>query len=95
MDRDQLLHELSSLKEELILKYNITGLAVFGSYSRNEHDENSDVDIVVFSEDKNYFKLIEMENYLSEKLNMNIDLGYIDGMKSYIKKKIQEEMIHV
>ncbi len=45
---------------------------------------NSDVDIIVFSEEKNYFKLIEMEKYLSEKLNRNVDLGYIDRMKSYI-----------
>lgn len=95
MNKDELLLQLKAIKNILIEKYGINDLALYGSYSKNNQTKNSDIDLVIFSDKKNYFHLIEMENYISEILNQKIDLGYYDSMKSLIKREISKDMIYV
>ena len=95
MKKEMLLSKLGTLKSELVKKYKINNLALFGSYARNQQQDKSDIDLIVFSDYKNYFQLIEMENYISEKLDKKIDLGYYDSLKSYVKKTIENDIIYV
>ena len=41
------IHKLSDFKKMFAKKYGITRLGIFGSVARNEHTEDSDIDIVV------------------------------------------------
>ena len=41
------IHKLSDFKKMFAKKYGITKLGIFGSVARNEHTEDSDIDIVV------------------------------------------------
>jgi predicted nucleotidyltransferase len=43
----------------------------------------------------NYFKLIEFENFLHEKLQRKVDVGFLDSMKSFIKNAIEDDLIYV
>jgi predicted nucleotidyltransferase len=88
---NEILYKLKELKKEL----NIDKMAIFGSYARDEENSNSDIDLVIFSKNKNYFKLIEIENYISKKLNTKIDLGYYDSLKPFIKDSIKKDLIYV
>ena len=92
MDRYQKLSKtiLSCLDD-----YNPEMIGLFGSYSRNENTKDSDIDILVrFKEAISLLQLIRIENELSNKLGIKVDLvteGAIknDRIKSSIKKDLK------
>ena len=47
INKEIILQKLKEVKPLLAEKYNLTELALFGSYSRNEQTEESDIDIMV------------------------------------------------
>ena len=72
--------------------YNINSLKLFGSYVRNEQTENSDVDILVgFNKTINIIKYIQLENHLSDLLNIKVDLVMENSLKKRIKHLIINE----
>ena len=86
-----LRRELPYLKEE----FKIKKIGIFGSYARGEQTEKSDVDILIeLGPPFGFFKFIELEDYLSEKLEINVDLVTIDALKPLIKPNIMEEAIY-
>ena len=95
MNKEQLLKELSEMKDVLITKYDVKELALFGSYSIGNYTSDSDVDLLVSSENRNYFKLLEMEQYISSKLQKNVDIGYFSGLKTYIRESVKKDLIYV
>ena len=47
INKEIILQKLKEIKPLLASKYNLTELALFGSYSRNEQTAESDIDIMV------------------------------------------------
>jgi len=90
-------HKLKELKPILKEKYGIEEFALFGSMAKGTYDENSDVDIVILNAKNHmsYFDLIDAENFLKEKLNKDVDMGFLDGMKTFIKNRIKKDFIYV
>ncbi len=77
---------------ELKRKYRVENLEVFGSYVRGEEREGSDLDLLVeFSEIPGLFKFIELENYLSDKLGVKVDLVMKDSLRPAIGERILSE----
>ncbi len=93
--KDQIL---SLLKQQLLsLKQNfkVTSIGIFGSYAREEQTEKSDIDLLVeFEAPVGFFKFIELEDYLSEKLRVKVDLVTPDALKPPIKPQIMEEAVY-
>ena len=85
------------LKEKLPLlssKYKIEALGLFGSYVRNEQQENSDLDLLVsFAEPPSLLKFIELENYLSDMLHTKVDLVMKESLKPNLGKRILKEVV--
>ena len=86
-----------NLKEHFDLvtvKYKVKSIAVFGSYVRGEQNEGSDVDILVeFKGPIGFFKFIELEDYLSNILGLDVDLVTKKALKPRIGKHILEEAV--
>lgn len=83
--------ELPSLKE----KFKVRSIGLFGSYAREEQTTVSDIDMLVeFEAPVGFFKFIELENYLSEKLGAKVDLVTPDALKPLIKPQIMEEAVY-
>jgi len=86
---------LQTLREELpllIQKYDVKSLEIFGSYIRNEQKPESDLDLLVtFTENPGLIKFLELENYLSDRLNIKVDLVMKDSLKPRIGKCILSE----
>ncbi|MFQ5769581.1 MAG: nucleotidyltransferase family protein [bacterium] len=86
---------LQILRKELPLlinQYNVKSLEIFGSYLRNEQKQTSDLDLLVtFSENPGLLKFLELENYLSDKLEVKVDLVMKDSLKPRIGKSILKE----
>lgn len=74
--------------------YDPQKVGIFGSYARSENDKNSDIDILVkFKHTKSLLELVRIENELSEKLGIKVDLvtdGAIQNkkMKEYINRDL-------
>lgn len=91
-----LKNTLESLKPELKQKFKVKTIGFFGSYVRGEQTSSSDLDIIVdFHEPISLFRYIELENYLSEKLGVKVDLVMRDALKPRIKDIILNEVIYV
>jgi len=95
MNKKDIITFLADSKPELQSKFGVVKIGLFGSYSRGEENENSDIDIVVDMGKKNYFKLLKLEQFLSAKLNKKIDIGFINSYRLVIKDEIEKDMIYV
>jgi len=103
MKRDIILNYLSSVKG----KYQEEGLiikALFGSYSREEANSNSDIDVLIevtpkFAKKygfKSFTRLKEIKEEMSRGLNgSKIDLTDISGLGKTAKKFIIDRAIYV
>ena len=84
--------ELPYLRE----KFNVKSIGLFGSYARGEQKDKSDVDILVeFSKPIGFFKFMELEEYLSKRLGVKVDLVTPDALKPMIKPQIMREVVYV
>ena len=58
--REEILAILKSLKSEMSERYHVVSIGVFGSVSRGEQKEGSDIDILVeFSQPVGFFTFLE------------------------------------
>ena len=87
-------NSLISLKPYLQRKYNISSIALFGSYAREEQTDKSDIDILVdFKKTPDLLTFIEIEEFLKEKLKTTVDLIPQRKLKPQIKSQILNEAI--
>ena len=95
-DLNEILSILRKLLPYISQKYEVASLEVFGSYIRNQQDINSDLDVLVsFSKVPSLLKFIELKNYLSDKLQIKVDLVMKDSLKPRIGQNILNESIAV
>ena len=72
-------------------------IGVFGSYSRGEQTKKSDVDVlVVFSEDAHvgFFKFLELEELLTKRLGVKVDLVTENALKPMLKDRVLKETVY-
>lgn len=87
---------LERLKPVLSDRFNVRGIGIFGSYVRGEQGENSDIDVLVeFSEPVGFFLFLDLEEYLTEQLGIQVDLVSRKALKPRIGKHILEELVTV
>jgi predicted nucleotidyltransferase len=94
MDKNTILNYLKNHKTELSDNYNISKIALFGSYAKDTQTKDSDIDILVEmpSSFKNFFKL---KSHLESQFNKKVDLGTFDNVRSFIRHKIEKDLIYV
>ena len=96
MTKNELLRKLSQAKDELNERFGIEQIALFGSYARGEANEESDVDLVILKmKKKDFAKRVEAIDFLEKRLNKKVDMGYLDSMKTFIKNRIEKDLIRV
>lgn len=93
---DVIIEKLRKNKPVVEKKYSVKSLEVFGSYIRGEQKKGSDLDILVeFHQTIDLFKYIELENFLSKKIGVKVDLVMKDTLKPRIKDRILKEAVPV
>jgi predicted nucleotidyltransferase len=95
---EEIKRTLLQHKAELKRKFKVKSIGVFGSYVRGEQKQGSDVDILVeFDEDAEigFFKFLDLEEFLSRKLGVKVDLVTKNALKPYIGKRILQEVVMV
>lgn len=82
-------------KQVLFNKYKIKTLAIFGSYARNEANENSDIDILVDFNEIVGIEFIDLAKELENLIGFRVDLVSRKGIKPKYFDYIKEELIYV
>lgn len=86
---------LSEKRATLFKKYPIKTLAIFGSFARNEQDENSDLDLMVEFNKKVGSEFIQLADDLEDFLGFKVDLVSKKGIKERYFAQIKDELIYV
>ena len=90
------INQLKALKPLLREKYGIEEFALFGSMSREDYNAQSDVDIAILKSNRHdFFLRAEAIKFLEERLNREVDMGYFDSMKTFVKNRIKKDLIYV
>lgn len=80
--------------KEILLKNGVQFAGIFGSRARGDNRPDSDLDILIrFKEDdKSLLDLINIENTLSDKFGIKVDLVTEGSMSPYIKPYILKDL---
>ena len=98
-DRLQTLFEikkkLKALKSNLAKDFSVERIGIFGSFARNEQNENSDIDILVEFNRPVVYEFFRLQRFLENQLGRKIDLATKAMLKPRIKDSILNETTFV
>lgn len=92
---DSIKQLLQELRPELVEKYAVSSIGLFGSIVRDDFTPNSDVDILVEFNKPIGIEFIDLANYLELKINKRIDLVSKKGIKDAYLSRIEKEVVYV
>jgi predicted nucleotidyltransferase len=96
MRKDEALKLLAQHKPELIRRFGITDLALFGSTVRDEARPDSDIDVLVSFDgpatSKRYFGV---QFYLEDLLGSPVDLVTDKALRPQLRPYVEKELVHV
>jgi len=86
--------ELENIIINFLKSYHPERISLFGSYVRNENSDKSDIDILIkFKETYSLLELIRIENELTTKLGIKVDLITEGSVKNKrIQKNIKKDL---
>ncbi len=92
------MSELEKIKEKIkpvAEKYHLVYVWIFGSYAKKKQKEDSDIDIIVRTEDVlGGFKIVEVKFALEEALEKQVDIITTDSIKgSLLEGENLEEVL--
>lgn len=93
---EEIEYTLAEHKEDLMQKYKVKELGIFGSYIRGKQRKRSDLDVLVkFEEPIGLLKFIALERHLSRLLGRKVDLVMKSALKPTIGSYILEEVKYI
>lgn len=96
ISKNQITDIIQKNMDFLRSEYKVDTMGIFGSVSRGEEKEGSDIDILVeFSKPLGFFKFTELEEFLSKIIGEKVDLVTKKALKPVIKNEILKEVIYV
>jgi len=95
-DLNAIRNRLRQHLPDLARRYHVQSLGIFGSYVRREQRRGSDLDILVsFSEPPSLLAFVALENELTDRLGVKVDLVMKDALKPGIGEHILKEVMPV
>jgi predicted nucleotidyltransferase len=90
---DEIRRSLQAQLPELNERYGVTSLAIFGSFVRGEQDRRSDLDLLIEFDNRplTLLQFIALENELTDRLGVKVDLVEKSTLKPAIGRHILEE----
>jgi predicted nucleotidyltransferase len=94
--RVEYINILQRFKQEHGNEYGITSIGIFGSVARDEHTEESDVDVLVEAPVMSLFSRIGIKHQLEKMMGVSVDVvRKTDFMRPRFKARIEREVIYV
>lgn len=86
---------IASHAEELKTSFGVKSLRIFGSVSRNEQNDGSDIDVCVDMEPKIYM-MVRLKRFLEDQLQCSVDVVRIHKhMNPFLLEEINKDGIYV
>ena len=96
MNRDEVLAALRQHKQALREQFDVTGLALYGSFARDQADADSDVDILVRFDgpatSRSYFGTMF---YIEDLLGRRVDLVTDKALRPELRPFVEQEALDV
>lgn len=80
--------KLKGLKPILNREYYVERIGYFGSYSRNEQNKDSDIDILVYFRKPLGWKFFDLQELLEKELELKVDLVSEKALKEQLRQII-------
>lgn len=88
-------NKLRNLKPMLSQKYFVERIGFFGSFSREEQNEDSDIDILVEFNRPLGWEFFDLQELLEKELQRKVDLVSIKALKEQLKEDILRQTRYV
>lgn len=96
MSTSQVLALLADHRDEIVRRFAVKGLSVFGSAARDEMHEGSDVDILVeFEGPATFDGFLGLKDYLEALLGAKVDLATDAMIKPRLRQRIEKDLRRV
>lgn len=95
MNLNEIKEILKNHKQNLIDKYAIKSLGIFGSYARQDYTEKSDIDILVEFNKPIGIEFIDLAYELEKILQKKVDLVSKKGVKPKYLYFVEKDLIYV
>ena len=82
-------------KNRLYNNYPIKSMAIFGSYSRSNQKEDSDIDIIVEFNGNIGIRFVDLADEIEDLLGAKVDLVSRNGIKDRYYQAINSDLIYV
>ena len=84
---------LQKHKNEIINKYNVKRIGIFGSYAKGQQKEESDIDVLVEFEKPTFDNFIELSFFLEELFYKKVDLLTPKSLSPYMQPTVEKEVV--
>ena len=98
LTKSEIVNYLKEHKTEFFKKYSINSFGLFGSFARNQANEESDIDLIYTLDEGKYLRysdLLELENQLQTYFKRKIELINYRWFNPIIKYNAEKEIIYV
>lgn len=95
ISKAEIINKLQELKPTLQADYSVKEIGLFGSFSDDTFDEESDIDILVELYQPIGWKFFSLEIYLEKAFGRKIDLVTKSALKEQIRDKILKQVNYV
>ncbi|MBU1653165.1 nucleotidyltransferase family protein [bacterium] len=86
---------LQKHKADLQRRFKVSRIGIFGSYSRNEVTDESDVDVLVEFSEPIGWDFVELLEFLENLLGRRVDLVTPNALKAKLRDKILSEVLYI
>ncbi|OFX18986.1 MAG: nucleotidyltransferase [Bacteroidetes bacterium GWA2_31_9b] len=92
MNQISIENKLKNLKPFLSDRFSVEKIGYFGSYSRNEQTEKSDIDIIVEFRKPLGWDFFDLQEFLEKELKIKVDLVSMKALKEQLKESILKQV---
>jgi len=92
---DTIMNDLRQLKPELSTRFFVDKIGLFGSITRNDFNDNSDIDVIVDFNQPVGVEFIDLADFLENKFKRKVDLVSRKGIKDNFFQEIKNEIKYV
>ena len=98
IDKAHITKTLKDNKLDLLTRYHLTSIGIFGSFTREDFQEDSDIDILIEmprGTEHIYDKKNQLREFLKKQFNREIDICRESAIKPLFKDLILKDAIYV
>ncbi len=94
-NQNEIKIKLKSLKPVLSDRFSVKRIGYFGSYSRDEQTEKSDIDILVEFRRPIGWEFFDLQEFLENELKIKVDLVSSLALKEQLREAILKQVKYV